>query len=187
MVASCWYKIGMQPITTPCASFRYEVTWVGPSTLPAGLPSVAVSLQKAVQLYLRGLHTSLFSDDTVRFRTHWIAEGMGKFAAARLADLKSSMTDQQKQDPYLAIFWKNDPESLRVRVRDYWVARAQTAADNGDPLEAYRCYYQAGWDLGLQFVSSYEEILDGLIRAAKDAGSPALAQIAELHQRFLPR
>jgi tetratricopeptide (TPR) repeat protein len=142
-------------------------------------------LQQAVQFYLQGLHTSLFSDDTVRFRTHWIPEGMGKFAAARLADLKSSMSPQQQHDPYLALFWENDPESLRVRVRDFWTAKARLAADQGDPLEAYHCYYQAGWDMGLHFVSSYEEILDGLIRSAKDAGSAALASVAELHRRCL--
>jgi hypothetical protein len=136
-------------------------------------------------LYLDGLHTSLFSDDTVRFRTHWISEGLGKFAAARLAELRPAMSVEEQRNPYLALFWENDPESLRVRVRDYWTDRAQRAAATGEPLEAYRCYYQAGWDMGLHFVSSYGEILEGLIRSAKDAGATALANIAELHRRSL--
>ncbi len=143
--------------------------------------------QRAIQYYLQGVKTSLFSDDTVRFRTHWISEGLGKFAAARLAELRPDMTRQQQQDPYLALYWENDPESLRVRVRDFWTRRARGAAGSGNPLEAYRCYYQAGWDMGLHFVSSYEEILDGLIRSAEDAGAVALARVAELHRRSLSK
>jgi hypothetical protein len=141
--------------------------------------------QQAIEFYLQGVNTSLFSDDTVRFRTHWISEGLGKFAAARLAELRPAMTREQQQDPYLRIFWENDPESLRVRVRDFWTARARQAAEHGHPLEAYRCYYQAGWDMGLHFVSSYEEILDGLIRSAKDSGAIAWARVAELHRQSL--
>jgi hypothetical protein len=39
--------------------------------------------------------------------------------------------------------------------------------------------------MGLHFVSSYEEILDGLIRSAKDSGAIAWARVAELHRQSL--
>ena len=39
----------------------------------------------AVNHFSDGMQASWFSDDTVRFRTHWFGEHFGKFAAFRLA------------------------------------------------------------------------------------------------------
>jgi hypothetical protein len=139
----------------------------------------------AVQHYLSGIRTSWFSDDTVQFRTHWFEEGYGKFAASRLATLAHHLTDQQRQDPYLRIFLDNDPDTLRQRVHQYWLSQAHRAERQGEPRHAYHCYYRAGWDLGLQPVTGYGEIFDGLRRTATAAGTPALAAVAQMHQQFL--
>ncbi len=139
----------------------------------------------AVAHYLAGMQTSWFSDDTVRFRTHWFEEGYGKFAASRLATLVEHLTDAQRNDPYLRIFLENDSESLRPRVHQYWLGLAHDAQQKGEFQQAYRFYYRAGWDLGLQPVAGYGEIFDGLRLCATSAGAPALAAIAEMHQRFL--
>lgn len=139
----------------------------------------------AIQRYLHGLRTSLFADDTVRFRTHWFAEGYGKFAAARLAELRTHMTAEQLSDPYLALFWENDASSLRERVRSFWLERAHAAEADRRYLDAYWCYYNAGWDLGSQSISFYDEIFDGLVHAAKAAGAEALARIATVHRNCL--
>jgi hypothetical protein len=139
----------------------------------------------AVERYWKGLRASSFSDDSIRFRTHWYGEGYGKFPAARLHALKDRLSDAERQDPYLQVFWQNDPESLRARVRDYWVMEAQKALAAGEFREAYRCYYSAGWDCGLHFMKSYGEILEQLAHTAELGGSPALARIARIYREHL--
>ena len=139
----------------------------------------------AINRYTSGLRASAFADESTKFRTHWFSEGYGKFSAARLAVLKQHLSPDASNDPFLQIFWKNDPESLRVRVRDYWMGQAQEAYSAGRFLDAYHAYYAAGWDLGLQYLKSYEEVFDGLIASAQAAQAPALAAVAALHRRFL--
>ncbi len=139
----------------------------------------------AVQHYLTGLQTSWFSDDTVRFRTHWFEEGYGKFAASRLATLTEHLSASQRRDPYLAIFLDNDPQSLRRRVQVYWLESARQAERRGDHRQAYQYYYRAGWDLGLHPLSEYGEVFAGLRRTADAAEMSALSAVAQLHQQFL--
>ena len=138
----------------------------------------------AIDRYRSGLHTSWFSDDALRLRTHWFEEGFGKFAASRLAALADHLTVPQRRDPYLNIFLDNDSATLRRRIEQFWLIRAREAARRGAHEEAYQLYYRAGWDLGLLPVSAYHEVFDGLRRAATPR-SPALAALAELHHRFL--
>lgn len=141
--------------------------------------------RQAVQYYLAGMRTSWFSDDTVRFRTHWFEEGYGKFAAARLATLVEYLDDGQRDDPYLRIFLDNNPQSLRARVHQHWLDLARAQERQGAQFQAYQCYYRAGWDLGLQSLGHYEEIFAGLQRTAAGAGADALAALARMYQRFL--
>jgi hypothetical protein len=139
----------------------------------------------AVRRYLAGLQTSWFSDDTLRFRSHWFDEGYGKFAASRLAVLSDHLTTQQRQDPYLHIFLDNDPRTMRSRVQQHWIALARQASQRQAHREAYVYYYRAGWDLGMLPVSAYDEVFEQLRKSAQADGSPALAAIAALHHRFL--
>ncbi len=73
----------------------------------------------------------------------------------------------------------------RWRVHEHWLALARTAEQQGENRQAYQHYYRAGWDLGLQPLDGYDEIFAGLARSALADGAPALAAIAEMHQRFL--
>jgi hypothetical protein len=143
-------------------------------------------LDAAVGHYRTALRASAFADDAVRFRTHWFAEGFGKFAAARLYALRDRLSPAEQANPYLQLFWQNDPATLRVRVRDYWLAEGDRAAREGHHVHAYQCYYAAGWDCGLNDVRHYAEILDRVVTAAAQAGSPPLAHVARLHRRHLP-
>lgn len=140
---------------------------------------------KAVRHYWAGLQTSWFSDDTLRFRSHWFDEGYGKFAASRLAVLSAHLTPAQQRDPYLRIFLDNDAQSLRSRVQQYWIGLARSAVERRAYREAYHFYYRAGWDLGMLPISAYDEVFEQLQRVAEADGSPALAAIAALHHRFL--
>lgn len=139
----------------------------------------------AVAHYLVGVETSWFSDDTLRFRSHWYAEGYGKFAAARLAALTPHLALRQREDPYLRIFLDNEVGTLRGRVQQHWLSRAREASRRGAHQDAYGYYYRAGWDLGMLPVSAYDEVLAELQHAARHGGSPALAELAALHHRFL--
>lgn len=139
----------------------------------------------AVERYLGGLQTSWFSDDALRFRTHWFDEGYGKFAASRLAALHDALTPQQQQDPYLAIFLNNDRDTLRRRVQQYWITQAREAQRREIHRQAYRNYYRAGWDLGMLPISAYDEVFAQLRATALAGGSPALAALAALHHQFL--
>jgi hypothetical protein len=139
----------------------------------------------AVQRYLAGLHTSWFSDDALRFRTHWFDEGYGKFAAARLAVLSDELTPSQQCDPYLTIFLDNDRDTLRRRVQQYWISLAREAQRRKAHRDAYAYYYRAGWDLGMLPITAYDEVFTQLRESALADGSPALAALAALHHRFL--
>ena len=142
-------------------------------------------LQRAIKLYADGVRTSLFADESVRFRTHWFPEGLGKFAAARLAALREHLPPALRDDRYLHQFWENDPASLRARLREYWLDQAKRHGDSAQYLQAMHCYYRAGWDCGSSDLDGYAEILDGIGASATAAGSAALASVAETHRRFL--
>jgi hypothetical protein len=141
---------------------------------------------QAIQFYQRGLKTSLFADETVRFRTHWFPEGFGKFAAARLAELRDDLPAALLRDPYLGLFWENDARSLRERLSGYWSKRARDDSVGKRYLHAYQCFYRAGWDCGLSDLDGFAVILEGLCASAKAAGAAALACLAEMHLRHLP-
>jgi hypothetical protein len=140
----------------------------------------------AISRYLGGLRPSVFSDNTTRFRTHWFADGFGKFSAARLHELREQIPAPIRADSYLAIYLANDNATLRNRIRDYWLNLADAAAVRGDHARAYACYYNAGWDMGLQEMDDFRGIFRGLISHAESAGWPGLAAIGRLHQQALP-
>ncbi|MDP6442791.1 MAG: SMI1/KNR4 family protein [Pirellulaceae bacterium] len=139
----------------------------------------------ALDLYWRGLHCSAFSDDTVRFRTHWFPAEFGKFAAARMHVLRDHLPTDWAEDAYLQLFWAGDAESLHERVKQYWCGVADDQMDVGMHAAAYQSYYRAGWDIGLRVVTDYSEILEQMAAAAAAAHYSALERIARLHARFL--
>ena len=136
---------------------------------------------EAARRYYAGLAVSAFADDSVAFRTHWFEEGFGKFAAARLAELRPYATSEMQADPYLQMLWRNDAASLRDRVTEFWLARAAHHQRSGDWLAAYEDLYRAGWDCGLDEIDRYREILAGLVTTASAAQAPALARVAQVH------
>ncbi len=166
-----------------CVEKRADLAWafdiLGWSHERAG------EIEQAVKWYARGLNAPVFSDESIRFRSHWQPEGFGKFSASRLAEYPELLPESVRNDEYLQLFWRQDAESLHARVRDYWLERATAAMAANRYDEAYRCYYRAGWDYGLQYVDSFDDILGGLAESAQRAGWPALAGIAALHRQQL--
>lgn len=142
-------------------------------------------MASAVQWYVRGVKASIFSDEATRLRTHWFAEDYGKFAAARLDELRSHVPDTAVADPYVHLYLDDDRDTLRERVGAYWLAQARTALSRQDWSAAYHGYYQAGWDLGWQSLQDFDEVLGGLETAAHGAGWTGRAALAALHRRNL--
>jgi hypothetical protein len=142
-------------------------------------------IQAAIGLYDLGLRAPIFSDDAVRFRSQWFPPGYGKFAGFRLAELAAHVPASIRAEPYAQLFLINDEESLRIRVRDYWLAAADAAQRAGDWAAVYQSLYCAGWDCGLPTLEEYGPILERLRDTALQLGSPALAQLAKAHRQSL--
>ncbi|MFO0901424.1 MAG: hypothetical protein U0939_00410 [Pirellulales bacterium] len=140
----------------------------------------------AIARYAAGIRPSLFADHTVTFRTHWIADGFAKFSAARLYDLRAETPQSVSGDPYVRLYWEQEPTTLRERVCAYWLQAARVAEQQGEWSAAYDSYYRAGWDLGLDSLAGYAEILEGLERTALQQGAAGRAAVAALHRGLLP-
>lgn len=170
-------------IATLVMSERHDMGWAfdiaGWAAERRGEPHLAA------QRYLAGLRASLFADHTVPFRTHWAAERLAKFSAARLEQLRELLPNQALRDPYLRLFLDDGPHSLRDRVHEYWMEQGRAAETAGEPLLAYERYYAAGWDLGLERLERYADVLAGLERSATAIGATARARIARLQRELL--
>lgn len=141
--------------------------------------------QQAIEAYARGVRASVFTDETIRLRTHWFGEQYGKFAAARLAELRAAASEEIAHDPYLRLYLSAAGDSLRERVTAYWLEAAAAARRRGDPAAEYDAYYRAGWDLGLRNLDRLSAILAGLAEAARAAGWRGRAAVAEMYRDAL--
>lgn len=141
----------------------------------------AGQIEQAIDCYRQGILTSVFSDQSITVRTHWYDERFRKFSAARLFALKDHLPDAVRSDAYLNLLWNAPLKSGRVDIRKYWFDKAQQELANQNPHAAYEAFYRAGWDVGSHELSSYVDILDGLIRASELAGWHARAAVAQIH------
>lgn len=142
-------------------------------------------IHQAIPRYLASLKASVFSDESVRFRTLWFPEGFGKFAAARLWEHREHLNEADRENVYLNLLWENDRASLRQRVSQYWLALASSAFEAQDWLTAWDAYMRAGWDVGMPRRDDYFIVLEGLRNSASQLGAKALAKMASLHLRLL--
>jgi hypothetical protein len=137
----------------------------------------------AIDCYCNALRASTFSDQSIRFRTHWFPESFTKFSAFRLAKLQDHWSSELHNDPYLGIFLAGlDGRTVRSRVSDYWHGEALQAARDGDWAQAYGHHYRRGWDVGVADFAQYGSILADLADAAHRAGMEARATIANIHR-----
>jgi hypothetical protein len=141
----------------------------------------AGDIQGAIDIYFAGRFASAFSDQAVRMRTHWSDARYGKFTMAQLSVLAPQLSATQRDDDYLTAITQAAPHRTMGAVCEHWLrlARQQLASDM--PAEAYSCFYRAGWDMGLERLSDYQPILEGLITSAQAAGWAARAAVAQTH------
>ncbi|MEZ6091029.1 MAG: SMI1/KNR4 family protein [Pirellulaceae bacterium] len=139
----------------------------------------------AISIYRRALFGSSFADQSVRFRTHWFPESAGKFVVARLQHLAKQGNLELDADPYLKLFRDEEESPLTRRLTDYWCNVAEIAENEERWADAYNAYYRAGWDLGCDRMSTYEDLLTNMERVARSGGQLTRAELATTHRLCL--
>ncbi len=91
---------------------------------------------------------SAFTDQSVRLRSHWFAERLGKFSVAQLAKMQEHLTVEQRSDPYLQILWNEPAQRTRSAVREFWLAKARQALADERYDDSYRGYTLAAGTWG---------------------------------------
>jgi len=171
------------------AARRHDLAWVhdvlGWSAQRKG------DVHGAIGYYGRGAMASLFTDQSVRFRTHFDNDRVCKFSVARLIDLDAA--DRLDPDYISRLLVATSPADIdmtgwRDRVCQYWVDQADLIAGGTDFDSAARRYeliYRSGWDVGCDSISRYGVLLGELADAAARAGQTARAELAKTHRECL--
>lgn len=136
----------------------------------------------AIDAYRRAAGCSVFTDQSVRLRTHWTAEDAAKFSASRLQECYADVVQQSE---YLQLLCGSDPQDRRQRLSAHWIALADASAAAGDWATAQQRYHAAGWDLGAEPLAIYGDLLVQIATAAEKAGQRARAELARTHRRCL--
>ncbi len=195
----------------PIVAQRHDLAW--PLDILGWCEQHRGRNEAAIGHYLHGAMASSFTDQAVRFRTHFDIDRVSKFSVARLLELGAA----DRLDPeYLRLLVQSppaDPRSIgwRDRVSEYWFASATSdapgtgavatgaaatgavatgaksagAAGFGEPLDRYERIYRAGWDVGCDSLVRYRQLLSELAAAAETAGQTARAAVARTHHACL--
>ncbi|MCO8124832.1 hypothetical protein NHH03_24050 [Stieleria sp. TO1_6] len=131
----------------------------------------------AIDAYRHGLRCSIFTDQTVRVRTHGFNGDGQKFSAARLIQLAYQSSDPDEQTYLNALSCPNADER-REQVRSHFAALAAKA----DPATAHDLWFRAGWDLGAEPMIAFAELLDQVTVTSKTAGRVAQSELAQTHR-----
>lgn len=134
---------------------------------------------EAIKAYAQSARTSVFSDQSIRFRTHFDSARFAKFSVARLAELDA--TDQLDAG-YLAALSEVTQPAWRRNVTSYWNAQAASANTHES---RYDCYFRGGWDVGCDSMRDYHQQLNLLVVEAQACGQLARAEVAMTHLNCL--
>ena len=138
-------------------------------------------IQTACQIFFDGRHASAFSDQSVRMRLHRFDQRYGKFSLAQLAAHRAQLPKPMQEDEYVQLILQDDAKNRIQSIHDFWMSRAQHALSRGQPAEAYRCAYNAGWDVGSASMLGYRKLLMTLEQSASECGWQARAATARAH------
>lgn len=139
-------------------------------------------LAKATDAYRTAMHCSVFTDQSVRFNTHWESDHSAKFSVARLASLMPEMLDS---DDYFRQLREADPATRRETITRHWIQIASDALARGCHEDALRSFLAAGWDIGAEPITTFADLLDSISAAAHSCGHRARAEVAATHRRCL--
>jgi hypothetical protein len=171
------------------AALRHDLAWV--HDILGWAAQRKGDIDGAIGYYGRGAMASLFTDQSVRFRSHFDNDRVCKFSVARLIDLNA--VDRLEPGYVARLLVASSPADIdmtgwRDRVCNYWVDQADLSAGGTDPESAARRYgiiYRAGWDVGCDTISRYGVLLGELADAAARAGHTARAELAKTHRECL--
>ncbi len=135
-------------------------------------------LSSAIAAYRRASTCSVFTDQSIRLDTHWMASESAKFSVARLKQLRP---DEVATSTYFQILCQPDAGQRRRQATAYWTEQAGQMAGNNDPCQTHRCHVAAAWDLGAEGIQSYASVLDRITESAQDAGQEGRAEVARTH------
>jgi hypothetical protein len=134
-------------------------------------------LSAAEVCYRQGLNCSIFTDQTVRVRTHGFTGDGQKFSAARLIALGYESADPDEKE-YFGHLSEPSAEQRRTKVRKHFSRLAEQA----DPAVAYELWKRAGWDLGAEPMVAFAELLERAALSAEAAGRTAQGELARTHR-----
>lgn len=139
----------------------------------------------AASSYQSGLACSVFTDQSIRYRTHWTSDVAAKFSAAmlrRLIDeqhINSDLLDDRSRH-YLDVLCDAEP-LRRPRAHEHWLHQADLSLEVGNPAQAIDHILLAGWDLGAPTLDSYRNVLEKLQRVCEEIGDDARSELARTH------
>ncbi len=139
----------------------------------------AGELAAAIDAYRQGVEASVYTDQSVRLRTHWMLNEAPKFSAARLKRLSPETI---AASDYLTHLCSTKARQSREELTQYWLGEAQLASARGDALHQQKCLLNAGWDLGAEPMGRYASIMEQITQCAEKSGSAALASIVSTHR-----
>ena len=139
-------------------------------------------IDAAVAAYLCASRCSVFTDQSVRLRTHWTTGRAAKFSVARLMEIRPEVV---AQDDYLKRLGVGDVQRRRQTACEYWRELAERSRQNDNFSEAYQHEMAAGWDLGAEPMMTFGQLLDAIVDAAEKAGQRARAEVARAHRACL--
>ncbi|WP_182866952.1 SMI1/KNR4 family protein [Stieleria mannarensis] len=135
------------------------------------------NLAAAIEHYRRGLECSIFTDQTVRVRTHGFSGEGQKFAAARLMKLGYQPTDPIEKN-YFQRLGIACASERRDQIREHFASLARQAA----PAKAHELWVRAGWDMGAEPMLAFAELLEQIAISADAAGRAAQGELARTHR-----
>jgi hypothetical protein len=134
-------------------------------------------LKGALRAYRKGIHCSIFTDQTVRVRTHGFSGEDQKFSAARLQSL-DYVPEEDDEREYIRLLCDCSDEQRRDRVREFFAERARQLRGPA----SHDFWKRAGWDLGAEPMAAFAELLEQVAATAEDAKRPAQAALARTHR-----
>jgi hypothetical protein len=134
------------------------------------------NLNSAAEHYSKAAITSVFTDQAVRFKTHFDSDHAAKFSVARLIEIGQA---DRLDSRYVEALTQVDQPNWRELVVEYWLDKA--ARHQGAAAERYDLVYRAGWDVGCESMKRYRDLLRMLADIAKEAKQFARAEVAMTH------
>ncbi len=144
----------------------------------------------AASCFAHGMTKSVFTDQSIRLRTHWKVHQAGKFSAAMLRELieagrvSTSDITVEFDTSYLDALCAAEDVRQEL-VTQYWLKRSEQSSAAGNHTSAFDEAYAAGWDLGAATLPAYGSVLDRLVEIAEAGGDAARAELARTHRRCL--